>query len=224
MTRTAETRVAPTAAPRARAGASATGARCDLRDDARAENVACESYEEAAATLSTRTGVPVGKRLALPRPGVLAPAVQNPSVRCICRGFRGSPEGVRSRWATGTNPWKPRTNRGAQALTVGNYIAGARTPRKRGSPYHRSKRVFGGGLPGYPFDESRGVSPAMGSGFCPQCAVAKGDRGDNVWLLRVLAQPGGMRFDGVEFLRADTHRGWGISSMARAAAHWARFS
>ena len=43
-------------------------------------------------------------------------------------------------------------------------------------------------------------------------------------LLRVLAQPGGMRFDGVEFLRADTHRGWGIASMARGAARWARFS
>ncbi|HKD40058.1 MAG TPA: hypothetical protein VKB87_07180, partial [Myxococcaceae bacterium] len=43
--------------------------------------------------------------------------------------------------------------------------------------------------------------------------MAKGDRGDHVWLLRVLAQPGGMRFDGVEFLRADTHRGWGIASM-----------
>jgi hypothetical protein len=57
-----------------------------------------------------------------------------------------------------------------------------------------------------------------------QCAVAKGDRGDHVWLLRVLAQPGGMRFDGVEFLRADTHRGWGIASMARAVARWARFS
>jgi len=28
----------------------------------------------------------------------------------------------------------------------------------------------------------------------------------------------------VEFLRADTHRGWGIASMARAAARWARFS
>ena len=53
---------------------------------------------------------------------------------------------------------------------------------------------------------------------------AKGDRGDHVWLLRVLAQPGGMRFDGVEFLRADTHRGWDIASMARAAARWARFS
>ena len=37
-----------------------------------------------------------------------------------------------------------------------------------------------------------------------------GDRGDHVWLPRVLAQPGGMRFDGVELLRADTHRGWGI--------------
>jgi hypothetical protein len=61
------------------------------------------------------------------------------------------------------------------------------------------------------------------SGCCAQCAVAKGDRGDHVWLLRVLA-PGGMRFDGVEFLRADTHRGWGIASMARAAARWARFS
>jgi hypothetical protein len=36
--------------------------------------------------------------------------------------------------------------------------------------------------------------------------------------------PGGMRFDGVEFLRADTHRGWGIASMARAAARWAHFS
>src|SRR5262249_48208568 len=32
------------------------------------------------------------------------------------------------------------------------------------------------------------------------------------------------RFDGVEFLRADTHQGWGIASMARAAARWARFS
>jgi hypothetical protein len=55
--------------------------------------------------------------------------------------------------------------------------------------------------------------------------VEKGDedRGDHVWLLRVLAQPGGMRFDGVEFLRADTHRGWGIASMARVAARWARF-
>jgi hypothetical protein len=52
----------------------------------------------------------------------------------------------------------------------------------------------------------------------------RGDRGDHVWLLRVLAQPGGMRFDGVEFLRADTHRGWGIASMARAVARWARFS
>src|SRR5262249_21326757 len=31
------------------------------------------------------------------------------------------------------------------------------------------------------------------------------------------------RFDGVD-LRADTHRGWGIASMARAAARWARFS
>jgi hypothetical protein len=74
----------------------------------------------------------------------------------------------------------------------------------------------------YPFDESRGVSPAMGlvsarsaqqsrvvdlmvssfcarcavatgiaseaSGCCAQCAVAKGDPGDHVWLLRVLAQ------------------------------------
>jgi hypothetical protein len=47
--------------------------------------------------------------------------------------------------------------------------------------------------------------------------VPKGDRGDHVWLLRVLAQPGGMRFDGVEFLRADTRRGWGI-------ARWPRFS
>jgi hypothetical protein len=64
----------------------------------------------------------------------------------------------------------------------------------------------------------------MGCGFCAQCAVAKGDRGDHVWLLRVLAQQGGMRFDGVEFLRADTYRGWGIASMARAAARWARFS
>jgi len=45
--------------------------------------------------------------------------------------------------------------------------------------------------------------------------VAKGDRGDNVWLLRAVEQPGGMRFDGVE--RADTHRGSGI-------ARWARFS
>ncbi len=53
---------------------------------------------------------------------------------------------------------------------------------------------------------------------------AKGDRGDHVWLLCVLAQPCGMRFDGGEFLRADTHRGWGIASMARAAARRARFS
>jgi hypothetical protein len=43
--------------------------------------------------------------------------------------------------------------------------------------------------------------------FCPQCAADPGDG-----------------FDGVEFLRADTHRGWGIASMARAAARWARFS
>ncbi|AFE04374.1 transposase [Corallococcus coralloides DSM 2259] len=34
----------------------------------------------------------------------------------------------------------------------------------------------------------------------------------------------GQPFDGVELLRADTHRGWGIASMARAAARWARFS
>jgi eukaryotic-like serine/threonine-protein kinase len=50
------------------------------------------------------------------------------------------------------------------------------------------------------------------------------------WLRRHGSAPddagavGGMRFDGVEFLRADTHRGWGIASMARAAARWARFS
>jgi hypothetical protein len=50
----------------------------------------------------------------------------------------------------------------------------------------------------YPFDESRGVSPAMGSGFCAQCAADPGDG-----------------FDGVEFLRADTHRGWGIARSAR---------
>ncbi|HEX3594611.1 MAG TPA: hypothetical protein VHU80_05905 [Polyangiaceae bacterium] len=49
-------------------------------------------------------------------------------------------------------------------------------------------------------------------------------RGDHVWLLRVLAQPSRMRFDGVEFLRADTDRGWGIASMARAAVRRARFS
>ena len=49
----------------------------------------------------------------------------------------------------------------------------------------------------YPFDESRGVSPAMVSSFCAQCAADPGDG-----------------FDGVEFLRADTHRGWGIASMA----------
>jgi hypothetical protein len=30
--------------------------------------------------------------------------------------------------------------------------------------------------------------------------------------------------DGVWFLRADTHLRWGIASMARAAAPWARFS
>lgn len=59
----------------------------------------------------------------------------------------------------------------------------------------------------YPFDESRGVSPAMGFGFCAQCAADPGDG-----------------FDGVAFLRADTHRGWGIASMAEAAARWARFS
>jgi hypothetical protein len=59
----------------------------------------------------------------------------------------------------------------------------------------------------YPFDESRGVSPAMGSGFCAQCAADPDDG-----------------FDGVEFLRADTHLGWGIASMARAAARWTRFS
>jgi hypothetical protein len=58
----------------------------------------------------------------------------------------------------------------------------------------------------HPFDESRGVSPRWG------LVSARS------------AQPGGMRFDGVEFLRADTHRGWGIASMARAAARWARFS
>ena len=34
---------------------------------------------------------------------------------------------------------------------------------------------------------------------------------------RILAQPDGMRFDGVESLRADTHRAWSI-------ARWARFS
>jgi hypothetical protein len=71
---------------------------------------------------------------------------------------------------------------------------------------------------------SEGGIASEASGCCAQCAVAKGDRGDHVWLLRVLAQPGGMRFDGVEFLRADTHRGRGIASMARAAARWARFS
>jgi hypothetical protein len=53
---------------------------------------------------------------------------------------------------------------------------------------------------------------------------AKRDRGDYVWLLRILAQPGRMRFDGVECLRADTHRGWGIASMTRTAARLARFS
>jgi hypothetical protein len=37
-------------------------------------------------------------------------------------------------------------------------------------------------------------------------------------LLCVLALPGGMRYDGVDFLRADTHRGWGIPSIPRAAA------
>jgi hypothetical protein len=50
-------------------------------------------------------------------------------------------------------------------------------------------------------------APAMGSAFCAQYAADPGDG-----------------FDGVEFLRADTHRGWGIASMARAAARWARFS
>jgi hypothetical protein len=64
-----------------------------------------------------------------------------------------------------------------------------------------------------------GVGPTLQHG-----EGAKGDRGDHVWLLRVLAQPGGMRFDGVAFLRADTHRGRGIASMVRAAARWARFS
>src|SRR5262245_34090544 len=60
---------------------------------------------------------------------------------------------------------------------------------------------IGGARCMYPFDESRGVAPAMGSVFCAQCAADPGDG-----------------FDGVEFLRADTHRGWGIASMARAAA------
>jgi hypothetical protein len=69
------------------------------------------------------------------------------------------------------------------------------------------------------FAADLGVGPTLQHG-----EGAKGDRGDDVWLLRVLAQPGGMRFDGVEFLRADTHRGWEIASMARGAARWARFS
>jgi hypothetical protein len=59
----------------------------------------------------------------------------------------------------------------------------------------------------HPFDEPRGVSPAMGSDFSAQC---EGDPGDG--------------FDGVECLRADTHRGWGVASMARAAGALSRFS
>jgi hypothetical protein len=50
------------------------------------------------------------------------------------------------------------------------------------------------------------------------------DEAAHVESIPAAAQPGGMRFDGVEFLRADTHRGWGIASMARGAARWARFS
>lgn len=47
---------------------------------------------------------------------------------------------------------------------------------------------------GYPSDEPRGASPAMWSGFCAEWAADPGDG-----------------FDGVEFLRADTHRGWVIA-------------
>jgi dihydrofolate reductase len=42
-------------------------------------------------------------------------------------------------------------------------------------------------------------SASEASGCCARGAVAKGDRGDHVWLLRVLAQQGGMRFDGSSF-------------------------
>ena len=52
----------------------------------------------------------------------------------------------------------------------------------------------------YPFVESRGAFPAMGTGFCAPCAADPGDG-----------------FAGVESLRADTRRGWVI-------VRWARFS
>jgi hypothetical protein len=45
---------------------------------------------------------------------------------------------------------------------------------------------------GVTFAAELSVGPTLQHG-----EAAKGDRGDHVWLLRVLAQPGGMRFDGV---------------------------
>jgi hypothetical protein len=137
----------------------------------------------------------------------------------------------------------------SDGATVPNVVDGVEMIRKAGADDYRS----------YPFDESRGVSPAMGSGFCAQCAPDPGDGLDGVEFLRAVRSSegdcvGGIRllravrsgeggsrrsclvaarpraagrddrFDGVEVLRADTHRGWGIASMARAAARWARFS
>jgi hypothetical protein len=52
-----------------------------------------------------------------------------------------------------------------------------------------------------------------------RCSMEKERRG-----IPAKRSRGAMRFDGVAFLRADTHRGWGSASMARAAARWARFS
>ena len=52
----------------------------------------------------------------------------------------------------------------------------------------------------YPFGESREASPAIGTGFCAQCAADPSDG-----------------FDGVESLRADTHRGWVVARWARSS-------
>jgi hypothetical protein len=56
-------------------------------------------------------------------------------------------------------------------------------------------------------------------------AVAKGDRGDHVWLLRVLAQPGGMIDSMVSSFCAPIPTGDGaLRRWLGRLARWARFS
>jgi hypothetical protein len=55
--------------------------------------------------------------------------------------------------------------------------------------------------------------------------VAKGDRGDHVWLLRVLAQPGGMIDSMVSSFCAPIPTGDGaLRRWLGRLARWARFS